>query len=1256
MTLDVRSRTTSDMVWLRPIAELIKAGDYQEARGLASYFPATPLRRLTQFMAALGERELQEADNVARGLVEEIRQVPNDFVQILVPDAFDLLGISQLAIRKQYFFAGYISLEVCLLRHPQVVQDVISGFRELALQALLQNNIEIGTKCLDRIVEIDESPQSRIRCAEIALAGRRRETSQMLSERANSLISQAVDRLAEDDIASWLRVAKLWAVDQTTIAKALQLLERVLQRDPSLQAKVTSILLPLVDYKPYFQEIADFLIKVDPRNIAAICERLAQAYEKSRNSALLEKARQLLDTESCLAQTYYAEYARSVLAVARVSGNYTLYARRLLERKVPSDVCLEMVQALMETEPIEYPLVEWFLEQTLEQDPSSRLRVLVYWARLYDRAQASPGRRTRFLARTIAVAHGFEEFAQYGLRGDLAHKLKTIAEAESLLNRASWYNAGVAEDTVRSLIETASASERRSAVQKVLRSAQIIPVQKRAQWLMWLFAADMELSGEDLQEIYAGLRSFPPLQREALRAQLLDSTMRYCQQLVVRVNERLAAVGEKMGLANAVLHDLDEAIGRVQQRIHHETQSPEPDVRLVELSKTVLRTLRSERETAARVYHVNEQLLRVASGLSDFISTSRMGHDTIKIVRLANLLDEARWGLHGAHEVDNEHPHLARLEIALHRFARPLVPTSNSLETLMWDIRKSDLRSEVNRFWTGVLSAWRDDDYDVYDVADSPGFHRDWPRLIQSAEYSEAVKGSARAESKTLSQEEQLKSTTVERHTRIDFPSECILERKVDLRIQLTREAPTYTRAPQTLLVAFSASKEQVILDVHVTAPSFAVHQPHKTMTVPIGGDSEQVSFTLVPLEIGEQVVEIEFFHNGTRIGYVLVKTNVRTHSASERPNNVLSMEDPISRLDSTLHRAVSREKRIIHVSWIEREKKLYFTLYSSIPDEFGEWEQPVPSTREQIENDLRELNAFLSEMVTQGNLSEADWESTCLNCQAVGESLFEALIPRQLADCSRQWAPGSSVVISTNEQWIPWELMHDGLDFWVRKFIVTRYPRLSDRRNVPRTSRNQDSSLRPIRRIVNVVGGSLPNDAAKRAAGLFAKLPSSVQVTLLEQQPIIELKKAVDGADILHCTCHGLSDPHLLQIASDRTRTKNLLPHTVKELPLCPGGMVFANACASAQPYIAFGKFGSFGWEFYKQGADVFIGTLGPIPTKYAIPFAEMVYDRLTNRTEQSTIGIALANARKEAADQRNLFWLLYCLYGDPDYSMSVY
>ena len=95
----------------------------------------------------------------------------------------------------------------------------------------------------------------------------------------------------------------------------------------------------------------------------------------------------------------------------------------------------------------------------------------------------------------------------------------------------------------------------------------------------------------------------------------------------------------------------------------------------------------------------------------------------------------------------------------------------------------------------------------------------------------------------------------------------------------------------------------------------------------------------------------------------------------------------------------------------------------------------------------------------------------------------------------------------------------------------------------------------------------------------------------------------------------------------------------------------MFANACSSNTPVQTFREFSSFGWEFYRQGADVFIGTLGTVPTKHAVSFAENVYKELLHENARLTIGQAVAKAKKVAAKEHNLFWLLYCIYGDPDF-----
>ncbi|MCZ8250139.1 MULTISPECIES: CHAT domain-containing protein [unclassified Microcystis] len=496
-------------------------------------------------------------------------------------------------------------------------------------------------------------------------------------------------------------------------------------------------------------------------------------------------------------------------------------------------------------------------------------------------------------------------------------------------------------------------------------------------------------------------------------------------------------------------------------------------------------------------------------------------------------------------------------------------------------------------------------------------------------------------------------SVTIQRHTRIEFPSGCVLEQKVDLKIQLTQEIPKFTRVPEKIWLTVGLNTKQVKLNVKVTAPAFAIRPYQQQLTVPVKGDSNEVIFTLVPLERGEQVIEIEFFRGATRVGYVIVQTNVTFSSYHEISPKVLSMEDPIDGLKNLESMTVNPDKHTLNVTWIERESKLLYTIFPA--NRLGEWEKTIPNIQQQIEDDLRSLNAFLTEVVQQGNPSDERWESICFNLQSVGANLFEMLIPSEVAKQMGTWKIGSPVIISTNEQWIPWELMYDGEDFWGKKFIIARSPRLSDSQDLPKRNRPESKGKRQIKRIVNIVGGDVPSSEAERATHLFSNLLPPEAVQLLAKQPISSLVKAIPGTDALHFTCHGHLEPHLLQIAGDKnkTRIENLLPETIQRLPLEPGSLVFANACASTVPVLTFGKFSSFGWKFYQRGADAFIGTLGAVPVKYAVNFAEIVYRELFNPDEKITIGQAVAKAKEVAANERNLFWLLYCIYGDPDFSI---
>ncbi len=346
------------------------------------------------------------------------------------------------------------------------------------------------------------------------------------------------------------------------------------------------------------------------------------------------------------------------------------------------------------------------------------------------------------------------------------------------------------------------------------------------------------------------------------------------------------------------------------------------------------------------------------------------------------------------------------------------------------------------------------------------------------------------------------------------------------------------------------------------------------------------------------------------------------------------------------------RQSITLHVDWNRRQGELSYTIYyPNNQPPAGDWHQPIPDTLGNIENFWTDLNQILNDAIPRGSISEEAGESICLNLQGLGSRLFNELIPSEVVQLVREWQPGFSVRVSTNEKWIPWELMHDGQDFWGNRFIIARSPRVPDRRTLPDISRPESQGLRQIRGIVNVIGGDIPATEAQRASQLFNELLPSIPVTVLQEIPVSVLAEALPGADVLHCTCHGhlQPPPPLLQIYVDTSPTQNLCLDTVQTLEtLEPGSLVFANACSSNSPVSTFRGFSNFGWEFYRQGADVFIGTLGIVPAQYAVNFAENVYRELLREDGRLTIGQAVARA-KEVADtvdelnkrekRRNLF-----------------
>ncbi len=300
----------------------------------------------------------------------------------------------------------------------------------------------------------------------------------------------------------------------------------------------------------------------------------------------------------------------------------------------------------------------------------------------------------------------------------------------------------------------------------------------------------------------------------------------------------------------------------------------------------------------------------------------------------------------------------------------------------------------------------------------------------------------------------------------------------------------------------------------------------------------------------------------------------------------------------------------------------------------------------------IQVFTQFLDGIVPVDEAPPMEWENIYLNLAFRCQNLFHLLVPPELVQRAAQWAAGSTLVISSNEGWIPWEAFHDGSEYWGTRLILGRYPRMTAPGQAPAKDRPKAGPLE-IRWITHVIGGRLAPATLDQARKLFADQPG-VTVKPLIERSLADLVGVLPQTDLLHLTCHGGNETPMLAIAKGETDYMNLNLDIVGNLPVKPGSFIFANACYSNSAVSQFRILTSFGWEFYKDGAGIYIGTLARVPEVYAMEFAREFYRRMFSAGDR-TVGQVLYELKKELAGRRNLHWLMYSMYGDPNQTFAA-
>jgi hypothetical protein len=293
-----------------------------------------------------------------------------------------------------------------------------------------------------------------------------------------------------------------------------------------------------------------------------------------------------------------------------------------------------------------------------------------------------------------------------------------------------------------------------------------------------------------------------------------------------------------------------------------------------------------------------------------------------------------------------------------------------------------------------------------------------------------------------------------------------------------------------------------------------------------------------------------------------------------------------------------------------------------------------------------------------------------------IGSLIFTQYLPYQFQDKLKKITDPLTILV--NEPEIPWELVHDGMDF-----VFLRVPVGRRVLTLEETKKNYSKRNRRLKFLIVGVSKHREEISNKLNLSVSAFNPSLDEVTdevetiasQLEANPSIDFHRQndllIDDAatggeflkrlatinyDVIHFAGHAYEDEsdvrHNGLVLFDEIISGSNLADTLLGRPL-----VFLNACKTAVSE-SHENAGSFmgrttvglGHSFTLGGALACVGNLWSLSDILSTEFAKVFYANLLN--PQNTVGECVRQARLELRERgysQALAWGSYVLYGDP-------
>ena len=500
------------------------------------------------------------------------------------------------------------------------------------------------------------------------------------------------------------------------------------------------------------------------------------------------------------------------------------------------------------------------------------------------------------------------------------------------------------------------------------------------------------------------------------------------------------------------------------------------------------------------------------------------------------------------------------------------------------------------------------------------------------------------------------------RYPDLDYPANVVVGQRTSLGVFLLRQAPSPGAAGIVIADLIDALPK---LEVVVWARGFDLEGTNTKLIDVAREEDSDARFVLIPRQLGEQVIKVDFYQEGRRIGTISRATTVVAQEALTPLRQPVEAAAPSEPLEFASANAVAPDLELyIRVGTGAADphapRVLYFRLHTT--DEAIGYHHAEMGSVTLAGSPQDKLQAVYSEVTTlaptpRRPLTPEEVESRRRRLASLGRQLWDDLFPDELKRAYWQFKDRvQSLLITSEEPWIPWEMVKPYT--FDQENNRVEEPHLCERFALARWLAPSCPAEQLGVNRVRPVAPTVTDLQALQDEITFIEQLGQLRIGVVSDPPYNDRIRVIDlfeagSFSVLHVVTHAnfdstAPDNSPITLTDGKLRPSDI---SVRFGGRRPRPLVFINSCHTARG--EYGLTGLGGWAdrlVREARVAAFIGASWEVNDRLGFRFAEAFYRGLLRDGNSIGESFRLARENIRDLDPANSTWLAYVLYADPE------